>query len=265
MSRGVLLVANNTEQIDYIELSIRCATRVKQHLNLPVSLITGENCSSQEFEYIINTNTPVEQNRYIGQDRYSWKNFDRYQVYELSPYRETLLLDVDYVINSDCLNRLWDYNSSIMCYQNLLNITNFDLADTETIGIYRLPMVWATVVLFQKDVFSQTVFRLWKRVQDNYAFYAAIYKFNNQLFRNDFALSIALHLASGQLGISDYIIPWSMINVFPDCSIEYLNQEYQVLVNRGNINGPEKLHRVELTELDFHCMNKADLIGLNDV
>ena len=40
MKHGVLLFAVNNLQIDYVKQSIYCAKKIKEHLNLPVALVT---------------------------------------------------------------------------------------------------------------------------------------------------------------------------------------------------------------------------------
>jgi hypothetical protein len=38
-----------------------------------------------------------------------WNNKGRYNAYELSPYDETIILDVDYVLNSNKLTQVFDF------------------------------------------------------------------------------------------------------------------------------------------------------------
>jgi hypothetical protein len=40
MTRGVLIFAQNNSEIDYAKISLFAANRVKQYLNVPVSLVT---------------------------------------------------------------------------------------------------------------------------------------------------------------------------------------------------------------------------------
>jgi hypothetical protein len=49
MSKGVLLFAQNNEQIDYIKQAVYLAKRIKRFLDLPVSLVTDSK------EYLENT------------------------------------------------------------------------------------------------------------------------------------------------------------------------------------------------------------------
>ena len=49
MTKGVLLFANNNEQVDYVKQAIFCAKRVKKYTNLDVTLVTD---SSEQLEPI---------------------------------------------------------------------------------------------------------------------------------------------------------------------------------------------------------------------
>ena len=40
MTKGVILFANNNDQIDYVRQAIFCAKQVQKYLKLPVSLVT---------------------------------------------------------------------------------------------------------------------------------------------------------------------------------------------------------------------------------
>ena len=54
----------------------------------------------RSYEYIMNNFKSDKSNT---REQQVWINKGRYQAYELSPYEETLVLDVDYIINSDKL------------------------------------------------------------------------------------------------------------------------------------------------------------------
>ena len=53
MNRGIVLIANNTEQIDYVKIAKFTAQRVKQFLNLPVTLITDNETVDESFDLFL--------------------------------------------------------------------------------------------------------------------------------------------------------------------------------------------------------------------
>ena len=53
MSKGIVIIANNTKDYDYVSLAECSARLAKKHLNLPATLLTNSDCASNEFEQII--------------------------------------------------------------------------------------------------------------------------------------------------------------------------------------------------------------------
>ena len=103
MSKGALLFAFNTDTVDYFSMAVYTAKRINHFLNLPVTVITDNientiNCDYQ-FDNVIYT----ESDHSNFKDNKVWLNKGRYQAFNDSPYDETLLLDTDYIINSDKL------------------------------------------------------------------------------------------------------------------------------------------------------------------
>ena len=263
MNRGIVLIANNTEQIDYVKIAKFTAQRVKQFLNLPVTLITDTKITEYPFDQVIIHESDLYQKRtYQNGNLIFWKNFDRHMAYDLTPYDHTLLLDTDYIINTNHLNNLWDINSSFLCHNTTNSVSKYNTITETFIGQYQLEMCWATVITFKKDDFTRALFDMWKMIQKNYIYYAGLYKFNNQLYRNDYALTIALNTVSGHLGIDDYTIKWPLLNVYPDVEVTKIDQtEFEFKFNKivSNTMRPYKLN---LGQTDFHCMNKFNLLDM---
>ena len=109
MTQGVLIFAFNSLKFNYYDMARHSARRAKHFLNLPVTLITDTdslpgNFNDGTWDKVI-TITPDKNNvRDWGQ----WINKGRYMAYDLSPYDETILIDADYVINSDKLLKTFD-------------------------------------------------------------------------------------------------------------------------------------------------------------
>ena len=113
MNRGVLLFAQNNAEIDYVKLATFSARQIKKFLDVPVSIVTDSLdavTDPEVFDKIILIDAQLEQNSrffYDGSDKHSklvWKNGARSNCYNLTPYDETLVIDVDYVVNSNFLN-----------------------------------------------------------------------------------------------------------------------------------------------------------------
>ena len=149
MTRGVLLFAFNTDKVNYYEMAVAAAKRANQFLNLPVTLVTDESSLPNNPDYVFDCiKIATVQTDNINHNGI-WYNKGRYRAYELSPYDETLLLDTDYLINSDMLLRLFDIYDDFMCHQFTRHVLDVD-AEQEIISARSFNTLWATVILFKK-------------------------------------------------------------------------------------------------------------------
>lgn len=259
MNRGIVIIAFDTEYLEYTKIARFCAKRAKEFLKLPITLITDKEFIDPNVDNVIYTNNERYQHRTFGSDLQKWRNFNRADVYDLSPYDHTLLIDCDYVINSDQLNSLWDLDKSFLCHGTTAGVTKFSNSLIESLGQYELNMCWATVVMFKKDQFSKSIFHMWKMIQQNYIYYAALFKFNNQLYRNDYALTIALNTMTGHLGYDEFLIKYPLINIFTDVEVKRNEDEFEFYYQKM-VASTLRPYRVKLSNTDFHCMNKKSLL-----
>ena len=117
MSKGVLLFAFNNGKVDYYSMAIATAKRANKFLNLPVTVVTDSATDLTKYDYEFDNVVVVEADRTnLNALNEVWINKGRYQAYTLSPYDETLLLDTDYLINSDTLLKPFDLYDDFMCH-----------------------------------------------------------------------------------------------------------------------------------------------------
>jgi hypothetical protein len=221
MSCGVLLHALNNEQIDYMLLALCNAFCIKRHLAVPVCLITNEGSLAwlrkshgdlieRAFDQIIlhDDDRPVGQRRFndtrsTGQtDR--WQNTTRADSYMLTPFDETLLIDVDYLILDDSLNLVWGTPHEVMLNRDLELLDHGPVPPSERwLEETGIQLCWATCVYFRKSPLAAMLFDLIKHVRANYDFYSLVYGYPVDLYRNDYAFSIAVHMLSGFTNCDD--------------------------------------------------------------
>lgn len=197
-SKGVLLFAFNNADTDYVKLTGNTVRLIKHNLGLPVTLVTGlTEVVDFEVDNLIRIESQGGNTRYSSDlhQRVQWRNFGRYMAYELSPYSETILMDTDYLVLDNSLlnyfNTSWDY---------LIPNRNINLGQdefTDTMGMYSLPFVWATVIMFRKTDKAKMLFDLVGRVQRNYNYYKMLYNIPATNYRNDYAFAIADYLING--------------------------------------------------------------------
>jgi hypothetical protein len=130
MTKGVLLIANNNSQLDYVKQSVYLAKRIKEFLEVPVSVATNSpgylnDCfDSTVFDKIITVNDHDDKNRRIlfdgeySQKTIRWHNGTRVDAYALSPYYQTLVMDTDFIINNSLLKNVFDSTNEFMIYKD---------------------------------------------------------------------------------------------------------------------------------------------------
>ena len=210
MSKGVVVIARNNSNIDYVKQAVFLAKRVKKYLNLPTSIITDNITYLQDtfpldtFDNVIELKWDESRNMRnffdggLSSKSDNFKNNSRSDVYDLTPYDETLLLDSDYVINNDLFLSCFDSEQDLLLYKE-----SYDLNDTrnpkefEYISDSGCEFYWATCVFFRKTPVNQMFFELIKHIKDEWNHYRRVYQIQSQLFRNDFAFSIAVHICNG--------------------------------------------------------------------
>lgn len=235
-SRGIIAFANNNGTTDYVSIAKKSLKLAEKTLGLPTTLISLDDLNYNNTRYDIDTEQFVE-----------WKNYDRCLAYELSPYDETIVIDADYLILDDSLNKIFDCS-----WDYLLQRENLSLTTTypTKMGTTSLPYVWATVFAFRKTEKSKLFFDLILRIQNNYSYYKLLFNVDQRNFRNDYAFAMADIILNG------YSVPvqglaGTMITV--DQVIQSITKKDNKLVIKDNT----KSYVLPLTNL--HVMSKLYL------
>tara|TARA_A100001011_G_C14184345_1_gene788337 strand:+ start:22 stop:906 length:885 start_codon:yes stop_codon:yes gene_type:complete len=217
MSQGIVFFAHNNTEIDYGSVAIANATMIKHHMGVnAITLITDEgtmrhmnNTWDKEiiestFENIkVTPRRKVENNKRYRDTRHKvnllpFYNINRSSVYDQSPYEETLVIDVDYLICNDTLNAVWNHNENL-----LINNKSFDLLtgrhdnSFDRVDDFGIDFYWATAFYFKKSEESKIFFDLLETIKANYPYFKTLYGITSYNFRNDHAFSIAVHMFNG--------------------------------------------------------------------
>jgi hypothetical protein len=260
MKRGALIFAFNNEKTDYVAMAQWSAQRIHRHLDIPVAVVTDcqDRSRTQGFDQVIYATPATGGTRWFEDyaSTVSWHNAGRTDAFNLTPWDHTLVLDADYVVCSDHLNRLWDANVDFLCHREAWDTkTGQPLDSLNTFGQHRMPMWWATVMCFKRTNFSQYVFDAMTMVRENWQHYRDLYHIDRPTYRNDFALSIALGIATGHTNSVDEI-PWGLASVLPDTELEQLDEDYFSMKYKSSHN---VMRTVGIGGTDFHAMGKKHL------
>jgi hypothetical protein len=276
MTRGGLIFAHNSRDIDYALLAVISGGLAKKHLNIPLTLITDESTlewmhesniwdkANSVFEKITIVDRPVTGNVRRLNDGTDSKtipfiNSTRADAWDLTPYDQTLLLDSDYLIFSDQLNNYWDLDSSVMISQSMNDIRGdrigyLDKNVSET-GVH---LFWATNVMFTKNKESKLFFELVKDIKINYNQYSDVYRFDTRQYRNDIAFSVAKHFLDGfETNLSKTLPP--LLTVIDRDMLWNVDDDKLLFLIAGPLT-EGKYQVCAIKNTDVHIMNKQSII-----
>ena len=245
MNKGILMFAYNGKahdfdknqlDIDYIQMACANAKNIKKYMeNDNVALVTDQagkdhvsklNAETLFTHIIVTTptsegtgpNTNLDMNvrsMRIGNKtiRLPWKNQTRPDAYSLSPFNQTILIDSDYFVFDNTLDTIFETNKNILCGKHVKEISHQDsLIDYSRLHHQSIKLFWATVLYFKKSNESMLMFEMMKAVKQNWQFYSKMYKFeDSRTYRNDFAISVALHFLQGKKETTYYDLPLTIM------------------------------------------------------
>lgn len=280
MKKGVVIFAHNTRQTDYVKMAMVCGKLARKNLGVPASLITDPSTvewmreskifetASNIFENIIITQRPEDNNMRIIHDGMSkeqtlFKNANRNSVWDLTPYDRTLLIDSDYFVMTDTLNNYWNVESDF-----LISESYNDIIGTERTGYLDryisdtgIRMLWATTVMFTKNEDTKVFFDLVEHIRKNYKQFADLFRFDDRIFRNDIAFSVARHILYGFEQDKDYYLP--PVLSITDKDMLYDVDELGSLIALVSPKLNDEYCAVKITT-DLHIMNKQSIIRNHD-
>jgi hypothetical protein len=276
MTIGAVIFAQNNAIIDYAKIAIFAANRAKEFLDIPVSLITdnikylNDIYPDHPFDQVIEipSETPTNKKFYDGtlsSKIVEWKNLSRNSVYDLTPYDRTLVLDSDYIINSNILKMALDTDSDFQIYRKSFDIAGWrDTSEFQRINCYSIPFYWATVFVFDKTPIIKSFFDLITYIKSNWFYFRVLYSIENGMYRNDIAFSIAIHLMNGKTN-GEFVteLPGRMMyTIDKDILLDIKDRKMKFLVEKEKHLGEYMAAKVENT--DVHIMNKSSLIRYID-
>jgi hypothetical protein len=277
MNRGILIFAHNNRDIDYALMAIISGGLAKKHLGVPVSLVTDPTTvewlmtsnkfelAAKTFDKIISVEKPETDNKRNLYDGVQHKvvpfvNANRASAWDVTPYDQTLLIDSDYLIFSDSLNNYWDTDNSVM-----ISIAAMDIIKDDRLGYHDryvsdtgIHLSWATTVLFTKNDESKMFFDLVDFIRENYQYYADLFRFGTNQFRNDIAFSVAKHILDGfETDLSSGLPP--VLTTLDKDILESVDSSGKLTFLVSSTLS-ENFSAAAIKGLDVHVMNKQSLV-----
>ena len=272
MSRGIIIFAQNNEYINYAEQACACAGYARKNLSLvdEICLVTNtETLESKKdlideyFDNIIVTDSFQPENVRLFKDTIdkteyaSFKNMSRSDVYELSPYDETLVIDSDYFIMNNVLDQVWGSDNDVMINCKYRDVSERHKEHIEYLDNFSIPMYWATVFYFKKSDFAENLFTIISYIKHNYKYYYYLYNCSGNLYRNDFAFSMALHILNGSVAFDVPSLPIEYLNNSFDLDDIYrINSHNDIIMYCADAERVTEHLLSRFTDTDLHVMNK---------
>lgn len=243
MKTGALIFARNNEQIDYEAMARWSAKNIERHLGIPTHIVTDNSAPATNARHFADVGAVT------------WHNLNRMDAYRLTPWDCTLVLDADYVVASNQLTSLLQVDQDFLAHRWAYDVTgcnNFE--GLNFFGNNRMPMWWATVMMFRRSRQAEFIFDSMQMIRDNWTHYRNLYKNTKTTYRNDHALSIALGIVNGHT-VNHPDIPWALASLTPEHRLTQLDKDcYRV----DFVNTQNKSRWIELRQ-DFHAMGKQQL------
>ena len=260
---GVLFYSYSNEVVDYRLLTNYATDLVHQYLDLPVCVVTDNTDAVITADFVRVVPKPKSTSRFYhdAQKAGTWYNLNRCGGLEHSPFRYTLALDVDYLVMSKNLAKFVGPGVELLVPRTAYELGaehNLTLTPFNNFG---LPSYWATVMSWDREsLVAQLFFRHWRSVAQHWTHYAALFGLNGQLFRNDFAVTIALYLLHGKRWSCDHDMPYTLLHLPSRSTEQDVGTAY-----KGYLDVDLPWTTVRVSDYDVHAMNKKNLLELLNV
>ena len=282
MSQGIVFFAHNNTEIDYGSVAIANAYMIKHHMGVnAITLITDEGTVrhmndtwdkaiiDNAFENVkVVKRRRVDNNKRYRDTRHTvnllqFYNINRSTVYTESPYDETLVIDVDYLICNDSLNAIWNHKEDLLINKDSRDLltgrhdNNFDKVDDFGIDFY-----WATVFYFRKSAETEIFFNLLEAIKSNYPYFKTLYGITSYNFRNDHAFSIAVHMFNGfaKSGLVKHLPVNFLQHTLDYDELHNINSKGSLSFLLEKTSEPGKFIPARTDGVNVHVMNKYSIV-----
>lgn len=207
MTRGYLILAQNSKNADYIKMAYALALSIKnsQSKVSNVCLATDESLINIDKK-IKNTFDRIEPIPWTDHAEDSkWKIENKWKYYHITPYDETIILDADMVFPTDIshwwdiLSRqeIWITNSPVTYKGDVISSTKY----RKTFVANNLPNVYTAFMYFKKTALTAELFSLVEIIFNNWERF--FYEFLDETRPKHLSGDVAYALAIKILGIEN--------------------------------------------------------------
>lgn len=218
MSKGFIVLAQNTKEVNYIQQAYALALSIKfsQQAIKNISIVTNDPVPKEYhrvFDQIISIPWFKEGTRYQAENR--WK------IYHVSPYDETIVLDTDMLLLED-VTEWWNYctNHNLKFASKIKNHKNEYVTDTfyrRTFLVNKLSSPYFALHYFKKSQEAHEFYKVLEFVCNNWEW--CYTKFAPEEYQNwlsmDLAVAIAIEITGRHDAVVDKCSPLEFTHMKP--------------------------------------------------
>lgn len=208
MSKGFLVLAQNTESVDYVKQAYALALSIKgtQQNVTNISLITNDTVP-QQYQHVFDHIIEIPWGDLSKNPQ--WKVENRWKLYHASPYDETIVMDTDMLFLGD-ISAWWDYcsNSDLKFCSKIKNYKDElviqDIAHRKTFINNNLSNPYVALHYFKKSELAHDFYKVLEFVVKNWEYCYKVFtpKSPQSWLSIDLATAIAIDI----MGIEDQVI-----------------------------------------------------------
>lgn len=261
MSKGFLVFAQNTKQVDYIQQAYALALSIKfsQKSTTAVSLVTN-NEVPEKYKWAFDQIIPIPWITDLPNSEFCSEH--RWKLYHVTPYDETIVLDTDMLMLED-ISDWWVYCShyDLKFCSRVLNYKLETIQDTvyrKAFTANQLTNPYFALHYFKKSSQAYEFYKVlefvvnnWNWCYDNFAF-----KEYQEWLSMDLASAIAIEISGLQNIVVDTCSPLEFVHMkpliqgWPEPALNWQQAVHSVLTDAGvlfvgNIRQPKLFHYVK--------------------
>lgn len=221
MSKGFLVAAQNTESVDYVKQAYTLALSIKhsQTSVTSISIMTNDEIP-EKYKLVFDNIIPIPW--VDDSSSTSWKIENRWKLYHISPYEETIVLDTDMLFLEDvslwwrhCSNYDLLFCNKVRNYKNELILQ--DRVHRSAFIENKLPNPYFALHYFKKTDFSHQFYKMLEFVVYNWEWFWT--KFASSHYQDwlsmDLAAAIVIDMLDCHSEVLDSVGPLEFVHMKP--------------------------------------------------
>jgi len=206
MTKGFVVLAQNTDTIDYVRQAYALALSLKlsQKTISNISIITND-VVPEEYKSVFENIIPIPWGDASEDSRFKVEN--RWKIYHASPYIQTVVLDTDMLVLDD-LSSYWDtfenyevyYTSKVLDYRNK-RVTNDYYRKAFTHNY--LPNLYSGLHYFKKGDFAKEFYKWVEDITNNWELFYG--HFVSEHYPDRASMDITAALAAKVMDVAEKI------------------------------------------------------------